>query len=76
MDIIWLALDVIEKQTHNLKEKRKKGEKITFNDVKPFLKGIGALIDDKEILEEAGKKNRWYATGLRMASSAIKEIAK
>ena len=76
MDIIYLALDFIEEQTHDLKEKRKRGKKITFKDVKPFLRGIGALIEDKEILEEAGKKNMWYATGLRIASKTIKEIAK
>lgn len=74
MDVILLALDVIEKEAKRLKVKREKKEKIGFDDVKDLLKALGQLAEDPEILTEASKRSIWYGTGLRMFSGAMKKL--
>ena len=74
MDFLLLALDVIHKESGKLKAKREKGQIINFREVKPLLKALASLAEDKEILEEAGKKSAWYKAGLKIFAGAIKNI--
>lgn len=74
MNIVYLALDVIEKQAGRLKKKQKKGEKVSFKDVIPLLKALGVLAEDPEILAEAGKKNWIWAIALSSFAGAMKAV--
>lgn len=74
MDIVYLALDVIEKQAQRLKGKQKRGEKVSFKDVTPLLKALGVLAEDPEIQAEAGKKNWVWAIALASFAGAMKAV--
>ena len=57
-NIVELALRIIEKEAHRLRQELKKGKKLEWKDVRGILKALGALAEDKEIQAEAEKKSK------------------
>lgn len=58
--IIIRALDILESQAHQLKEDLKKGKQASWDHIKSLLLALAILAGEKEIQEEAGKKNPVY----------------
>ena len=76
MKIIIDTLDVLERQAHALKEDLKAGKKARWDHIKNLLIALGILAGEKEIQEEAGKKNPIYPGLLSFFSASMKRWLK
>lgn len=73
-NIVELALRIIEKEAHRLRQELKKGKKPEWKDVRGILKALGALAEDKEIQAEAEKKSKWYVFGLNTFAAFTRSL--
>ena len=74
MKLIIHALDVIERQAHNLKEQMKKGKTPEWKHIRVMVKAVGAILEDPQFLEEVRKKAGWLPYVLSMITGFIKSL--
>lgn len=76
MTIIIRALEILESQARKLKEDLKQGKKASWDHIKSLLLALAILAGEKEIQEEAGKKNPIYPGLLSFFSASMKRWLK
>ncbi len=74
MKLIITALDVIERQAHNLKEQVKKGRTPEWQNVKVMIKALGAIAEDPQFQAEAAKKGKWIPYVLNMLAGVVRSL--